>query len=508
MALTTVQVHGEFLAPVTNVPAVGTVTFNTMIELRDVVDNIVYTPMTFTATLDLNGEFTIVVPATDNPDLVPNNWVYQVWINTDILNTVQYFQIPFSVGTTEFADLEPLDFDPCVNEVPLSTPIAPSDYDLFVRRAGDTMTGNLILAGGANLTVTGAVGITGLLTGNIASIGTISGSSLNYTTGVFTGSLSVNFDGDTLNVGQLLAMGLSTSVISGGELTPNANPALIDISAMTGYIVDYNSSAVLSPTNPMITFVSTPAQIGVLPLFPVTRYSFDSTGTLMQLGTPITAVQRRQQIFLGATVTTLGVIVIDQTLPVIPSQLGNQLVDLIEDLGGFSIFGNLISANGVNLSINKTAGSVFIRAFNQIPNYLDPHQSALAVQTPVNFRHITAVPGGAGLVVTLLNVGFYDPGGLGVVTPVGGGANTSTNFRVWGSANNTVNEQVFIQYGQNTYANLATATSAIGSGAYIPNPATVEGAALLGWISVTRTATDLSNPLQATFTKASRFATP
>lgn len=125
MALTLVSVHGQFLAPVTNIPAVGTVSFNTMIELRDVVDNIVYVPMTFTATLDVNGEFTIVLPATDNPDLTPANWVYQVWINLDTINSVVYVQLPFSVGVTEFADLEPLEFDPCTDQIPTSTPIAP-----------------------------------------------------------------------------------------------------------------------------------------------------------------------------------------------------------------------------------------------------------------------------------------------------------------------------------------------------------------------------------------------
>lgn len=115
MALTTVTVHGQILQPVTNVPAVGTVSFYTLIELRDIVDNIVYAPMTFTATLDVNGEFTIILPATDNPDLQPNNWVYQVWINTDILNTTQYFQIPFVLGIVEFADLTPLEYDPCTS---------------------------------------------------------------------------------------------------------------------------------------------------------------------------------------------------------------------------------------------------------------------------------------------------------------------------------------------------------------------------------------------------------
>jgi hypothetical protein len=105
----------------------------------------------------------------------------------------------------------------------------------------------------------------------------------------------------------------------------------------------------------------------------------------------------------------------------------------------------------------------------------------------------------------LLDVGNYDLGG--VLTPVGGGVNTSTNFRVWGFANNTVTEQILIQYGQNTYASLAAAVNGLGSGNYIVQPATALGA-LIGWISVTRTAVNLSDPTQAVFTKAPKFATP
>lgn len=157
MALTTVTVHGEFRTPITNVPAVGTISFNTMVELRDVVDNIVYAPMTFTATLDASGEFTIVIPATDNADLIPASWVYQVWINTDQINEVQYFQIPFQVGTVEFSDLTPLDYDPCAGTV-LGTP-EPIDLSLFVLRAGDTMTGDLEIQ--ADLEVTGDATVSG-----------------------------------------------------------------------------------------------------------------------------------------------------------------------------------------------------------------------------------------------------------------------------------------------------------------------------------------------------------
>jgi hypothetical protein len=144
MALVTVPVHGEILDPDGLTPAVGTITFRTLIELRDTVDNIVYLPSEFTATLDALGEFTINLPTTDNADITPINWVYQVFISTTTWRDTQYVQIPFQVGTVEYADLTPLDYNPCEG-LPAPTPIPPSDYTLFVLRSGDTMTGPLIL---------------------------------------------------------------------------------------------------------------------------------------------------------------------------------------------------------------------------------------------------------------------------------------------------------------------------------------------------------------------------
>jgi hypothetical protein len=472
MALTTVTLHGEILELDGLTPAVGTVTFKTLVELNDVVDNITYPPATFVETLDLNGEFTIVLPATDNPDITPLNWVYQAYISTATWRETIYFQLPFAPGVTEFADLTRLDYDPCAGVVE-GVPVPPEDAALFVLKAGDTMTGNLTI--NANLQVNGAAGV-------------------QYT--------STNLD-----IGQLLVMGLSTSVISGGELTPNVDPTKVDISAMTGYIVDYNSSAPLSGTNPTITFVSTPAQVGVTPAFPITWFAVDSAGTYTQLAVVPTPTQRRTHIQVGFVTVTGGVIVADQTVPVIPSQLGNQFVDLMNELGAFGSLGNQISANGVNLTFNKATGDIFARGFSQVPTYRDPHNSTLAAQTPVQFRHLTADPTFLGALTSIIDVANYDPGGLGVITPVGGGANTSTNFRIWAFANNTVTEQIFVQYGQQTYASLATATQGIGSGAFVPNPNTVAGA-LLGWISVIRTATDLSSPTQAVFTKAGKFSTP
>lgn len=105
MALATVTVHGQILAPDGLTPAVGYVRWRNLVELRDTVDNVVYAPDTWTATLDGSGQFTIVLPSTDNPDITPLDWSYQVFVATDVWRDTFFVQLPFSMATLEFADL-------------------------------------------------------------------------------------------------------------------------------------------------------------------------------------------------------------------------------------------------------------------------------------------------------------------------------------------------------------------------------------------------------------------
>lgn len=126
MALTTITVHGEILDPDGLTPAVGTVTFKNRVELRDTVDNIVYEPASWVATLDVNGEFTIVLPVTDNPDITPLDWTYQVYVSTTQWREAFNIELPAALGpVAEFADLIPLDDpDTCTPDGTACAPIS------------------------------------------------------------------------------------------------------------------------------------------------------------------------------------------------------------------------------------------------------------------------------------------------------------------------------------------------------------------------------------------------
>ena len=304
---------------------------------------------------------------------------------------------------------------------------------------------------------------------------------------------------------------LSTGVASGGELDI-ASPTSVTINALVGYVVDNNQLLSSSPT---LIKVDEPTQVVALDAGALARTSttwlMDSAGNVIQQANAVTPEQRRTHLALGITVfdTNLNALVEAQTRPVILGQPVNQVVDIMDAIGSMNIDGNLISPNGANLSINKTAGTVFIRASNHFDAGVltdNPHFSPSPAQTPVTLRRITRGP----IVVTPPGVLTLDPAQYdvaGVLVPVGGGPTTSTVQRVWVFVTNDATLQVLVQYGQQTYSTLTQAVQSLGTEIFEPAPVTVRGA-LVGYIAVTRTATNLSDPTQAVFIRAGKFSTP
>jgi hypothetical protein len=306
---------------------------------------------------------------------------------------------------------------------------------------------------------------------------------------------------------------LSTGIASGGAVAVNgSNPQAIDVGPLIGYIVD-NSS--LGPESPMITRLDLPAQTLVLDgpaqTRVITYWMFDVNGNVVQQEAKPTAEQRRTHLpFAGTAYDPLaGSIIDDQVLQVVLPQPVNQMADLMDSLGPFSLTGNLVSPNGANLMINKSAGTVFSRSFNHIVAGVlsdSPHIRSMPARIPATLRRITqAVTSVLPAATTTIDPANYDVGG--VLTPVGGGVNTSTIQRVFLFATRNLSTQIVVEYGQVTYGSLANAVAAIGAGAFVQAPVTSD-AALIGYIAVTRSATNLSDPTQATFVNAGKFPTP
>lgn len=311
-------------------------------------------------------------------------------------------------------------------------------------------------------------------------------------------------------VADLQAVSFSTGVVAGGDISVSVgSPSAITISPLVGYVVDM----LTDPFNPTITRVEYPGATIEMDAGSLARsttsWLLDSAGVVTQVASPTSNTQRRTHIRLGITTQVGGVITVDQSLPIILQQPANQLSDLMTALRPFSISGNLITPNGVNLQINQTAGQVFAQAFNHFSGPVqtnDPHVSPTVAQSPVSLRYVTRNSTVFGAATTLIDVANFDVGG--VITPIGGGAGSSTIHRVWLFASNTAANQIVVQYGQATYTSLAAAADRVGAGTtFVVNPL-LRDAALIGYIVVTRTATNLSDPAQAVFVYAGKFATP
>ena len=299
---------------------------------------------------------------------------------------------------------------------------------------------------------------------------------------------------------------LSTGTAAGGEFTPNlVTPPDLDIAPLVGYIVtqpqDGSEPIIVRVDSPQRTESLTPASMTRI----LTWWLMDSTGAVIQQGMAPTPDQTRHFLVLGLTAFDGATsLVFDQTLPLSLNHPLNQLTDLMIGLGPFNMVGNRVTPVPGTLSINKTAGTLFARAFNFIPNPDNPHISDIAAQTPVTFQYNTQIAFSDGPTTTVLDPGNYDVGG--VVTPVPGVAWTIQ--RVWGYPLNAVDQQVRVQYGQGLVATQAEALEFIGNTGFIPNPEGNVFSALLGHIVVRSDATDLADPTQAAFRRAGKFDSP
>lgn len=307
---------------------------------------------------------------------------------------------------------------------------------------------------------------------------------------------------------------LSTGVASGGDISPAVgNPQAVTIAPMIGYIVDNINEVSIPPT---ITRVDYPG--GTVPLDAgaltrtITYWMMDGAQNVIQTPTRPAPEDYRRFIVLGLSVydTGLGAVLETQTLPTILPQLANAHVDLADSLGPFSLQGNSLSPNGANLRLDKSQGTIFTRAAGYVSGGVitdNPNIITSPALTAFAFRRIlqtAATP--TPPPVLDVDPANYDV--AGVLTPIPGGPSTSTVQRVYLFAADTVSLRVAIQYGQTIYATPEDAVRQVGSGnAFNPAPVTQVGA-LIGYLALTRTCTDLSDPAQCTFVYAGKFSTP
>lgn len=299
-----------------------------------------------------------------------------------------------------------------------------------------------------------------------------------------------------------------TGVISGCLITPNNNTSF-NISAGQAVILDYTTD----PANPVATIVNISAQTVTLNGTELARavnwWTANSSGVITSQTTRPQHGQRRTAIQLGVT-TQVSNVIVDVTPSVIYTpQVNTQLYDLLYDLGPFNeplSSSNAISANGANLSFNKTSGSIFTPASGYQNGANNQHYVTSPAETPVTFFRILQNTTTFPAPTTSIDPANYDNGG--VLTAVGGGTGSATIQRVFLVPTGVAGMQVYVQYGQTVYSSLTNAVNAIGSTGFTINPLLDGVAAAIYWIVVTRVCTSLQDASNAAIVRTGRFALP
>ena len=277
-----------------------------------------------------------------------------------------------------------------------------------------------------------------------------------------------------------------TGIISGGDIIQNT-ATTFNIESGEG-IVNFNGVVTRVTWNDK-------NNISTVPGTPQNAILIDKDGDLVILQQTPTASEIREYILLGGISlvgTNIQAIVTDSFSAV---NVGASLVDLAESLGVFNTNGNVFSANGTNLNIDKTAGSIFSLGSNFQTNPNSPNivQIPQAI-APIFLRFTQTGATASSNEIDSLN---YDVGGVVTLIP-GGGPNSYTVQRIYIAGSG----QIVVEYGQTTYATLTDAKNGIGVDPHV----SILGPTLLlrCFLILARGTVDLSDPLNE-FVEAGKF---
>lgn len=334
--------------------------------------------------------------------------------------------------------------------------------------------------------------------GTVQDIATTS--SPTFASPTITGDITLsNAAFDSEKVGDSLAQLYSTGVRSGAAMSINlGDNTKFDVALGIGYIVNYSTPSA-STIDRIAIGPFTAQTVTNLASADFTWVMIDSTGAIVQQTAVPNATQRRTHIVLGRlNHSNRTNISFANTLPDFVFSPVSQLGDLMDSLGSFNISGNVITANGANLSLNKSAGVMFQKNFNYTTSTTNPSEIATPGLTPVTFAYQNQ-SGGPGANVTVIDPTTYDVGG--VTTTVPNPPTTATVQRVYLFGSNSVR----IQRGQATYANLATALQNFPNEAFVVSPLVEGFGVLIAYIAVEKGCLDLSTNTCSRIIAAGKF---
>jgi len=289
---------------------------------------------------------------------------------------------------------------------------------------------------------------------------------------------------------------LSTGLIKNGMISINGDPTKFNITAGIGIISNFDN-----PEIPVSTIVNFGPFTGITPTYlttgNITYLAVNSGGVLVQQATEFTTSQRRDLILLGAVVhsnlTTINVV---NNISAPTNADTNQLHDLMTYVGPLNLDGNKYTANGANLALNKSAGTIFKYGVNFANDWKKPHELSQALQTALTFRYRTQ-NGTEGSDRINLDPALYDLNN--VLTSVPNNKFTIQTVTMFQTGLTRV------QYGQNVYDDLASAERAIFTRDFtVENNIKTNGVAR-AYVIMRNTTTSLQNTADAKIIEIQKY---
>lgn len=293
------------------------------------------------------------------------------------------------------------------------------------------------------------------------------------------------------------AVSNSTGIIQGGVLSVGAPNTTFSITDGNGCVVDSTTD----PDNPTITSVSwtglSNLAVTNIATHLISFIFINSSGSVIQQTGAPTNAQRRTLIELGVVVhvdkTIVDTVNNEQQTCIDPVP---QLYDLMDGLGFFNVNGNVFTANGANLLLNKSAGTVLKSGSNWNVSTQNPHHESLASLSGLTFQY-RFQDGSNGATGTAVDPDIYDVGGTSTVVP----NNKYTIQRIFSFTSNNVK----IQPGQTLYTSLADAKANIQIEAFTTEASIAANGLLRGFLVVRQGTSDLTNTNQVFFLEAGKF---
>lgn len=291
---------------------------------------------------------------------------------------------------------------------------------------------------------------------------------------------------------------LGSGILKGLSISINTDTTKFDISSGVGLISDSTSNE----EEPILKTVYFAGAVAVTPTYLTTHnvtyvgVSFD--GTVYQSSSPLTATERRTYISLGAVIHSNRTIVnAVNNLPDVVLNSHNQFYDFLCALGNFNVSGNVFSANGANLYLNKSEGYIFKKGVNFENDNKNPHIKSLSsLVAPTNIRY--RLSDGTEYAETQ-SVSKYYESPLGTRTVLANNRFSIQRIVIFPS------NLVRIQYGQAIYASMAEALQNIFEEPFTYEQNILENGLLRGFLIIKGDATSLQDTNKAKFIEADRF---